>query len=532
MPSHPLEEQILVIAPRAPDGQSIAAALIEVPVPVKLCAGLPECCRALATQGAGLLIIAQEALKPSRMFPLTAWLNQQPEWSELPLLVLTRKGEADGAGRRAPNALNGAVGSVALLERPWRRQTLLNAVQVALRSRHRQLRLRDLLAQLRLQATTLQASANAILITNRDGLIQWANPAFERLTGYSLGEALGQSSRIVRSGKQDAAFFKRLWATILAGRIWHGELVNKRKDGSLYSEEMTITPVKDAQGSITHFIAVKQDVTPRKQAEDALRESQTRLARELENTVQQRTASLREAIAELEGFSYSLVHDLRAPLRAMLSYASIIQLEAGPRLQSQETELLAKLKTAALRMDQLVTDSLNYSRILRQDLPLATVDLGALLRGIVETYPNLHVAHADIRLELGELLVYGNQAALTQVFANLLDNAVKFVTPGGRPRVRVWSQPATLNQQPSTTHVLVWTEDNGIGIPREGQEKIFDMFHRMHRADEYPGTGIGLAIVKKSIERTGGRICVDSEPGKGSRFGVELPLGTPAPGTS
>ncbi|HYG35457.1 MAG TPA: ATP-binding protein, partial [Clostridia bacterium] len=271
-----------------------------------------------------------------------------------------------------------------------------------------------------------------------------------------------------------------------------------------------------------------------------------RHATKLERTVQERTAKLRESIAELEGFSYSLVHDMRAPLRAMLSYAGILELDAGPRLQSDEADLLRKIKLAAHRMDQLITDSLNYSRILRQDLPLGPVNLGHLLRGMIETYPNLHPPQADVSIKLGDLLVHGNEAALTQVFSNLLGNAVKFVAPGVHPRVRIWAEARGRHGDTETrgrgdvepplsaspplrvpaSSVRVWVEDNGIGIPKDQQGKIFGMFQRLHRAEQYPGTGIGLALVKKSIERTGGQITLESEPGKGSRFCVELPLAT------
>jgi PAS domain S-box-containing protein len=274
-------------------------------------------------------------------------------------------------------------------------------------------------------------------------------------------------------------------------------------------------------------------------------------ATDLEQQVQERTARLRETVAELEGFSYSLVHDMRAPLRAMLTYASVLELEAGPRLQPGDAELLRRIKVAAQRMDALIIDSLNYSRILREELPLGPVNLGALLRGMVETYPNLQPPGAEISLEVGDLVVHSNESALTQVFSNLLGNAVKFVAPGVKPRVRVWAEPCTayppeMPQPVAPTpqaqghpgsgsgpggcgFVTVCIQDNGIGIPQHAQEKIFAMFQRMHRAGEYPGTGIGLALVRKSLERTGGYISLQSEPEAGSRFCVHLALARQPP---
>ncbi len=272
------------------------------------------------------------------------------------------------------------------------------------------------------------------------------------------------------------------------------------------------------------------DIIERAQTAQALRNAKEDLARvnqDLEQKVRERTAKLEETIAELEGFSYSLVHDMRAPLRAMLGYATILELDAAARLQPGELDLLRRIDVAATRMDQLITDSLNYSQLLRNELPLKPMDVGSLLRGLVETYPNLQSPHAHVSVDIDHLLVRGNEAALTQIFSNLLGNAVKFVAPGVKPRVRVW---ASAGQCPpnSSMHApecaFVWIEDNGIGIPKYAHEKIFEMFQRMHRSDEYPGTGIGLALVKKSLERTGGRIKLESAPGTGSRFCVQLPL--------
>ncbi|HLH52004.1 MAG TPA: PAS domain-containing protein [Verrucomicrobiae bacterium] len=272
------------------------------------------------------------------------------------------------------------------------------------------------------------------------------------------------------------------------------------------------------------------DIIERAQSDQALVAARDELARanaHLDRTVQERTAKLQDTISELEGFSYSLVHDMRAPLRAMISYAEILSTDAGDRLKPDETDLLRKVGLAARRMDHLITDSLNYSKILRQDLPLGPIDLGPLLRGMVETYPNLHPPLADVLIEFDRLLVHGNEAALIQIFSNLLGNAVKFVAPGVHPRVRVYTEtqpcPDAL-EKTGLSCAFVYVHDNGIGIPKNAHDKIFAMFARLHRAETYPGTGIGLAMVKKSLERTGGWISLESEPGKGSRFCVQLPL--------
>jgi len=372
--------------------------------------------------------------------------------------------------------------------------------------------------QLRLQAVALESAANAILITNRRGTIQWINQAFTTLTGYSAAEALGQDPRLFKSGQHSGEFYKSLWETLLAGRVWHGEVVNKRKDGSLYTEEMTITPVTNPGGMATHFVAIKQDVTARKTAERALEEAKEQLAHtnlRLEEVVRRRTAKLREMVAELEHFSYSIVHDMRGPLRGIQGFAAMVEEQASGLLPPETKEYLGRMRAAATRMDQLITDALSYSQAVRSELRLRPVDLAVLLGGILDSYPAFTSANASIDVRGDLPKVQGNEAGLTQCLSNLLHNAVKFVKPGQKPEVKIWAE----HRQKT---IRLWVEDKGVGIPQDGRQKLFEMFQRMH-GPEYEGTGIGLALVRKVMERMGGRVGVESEPGEGSRFWIELP---------
>jgi signal transduction histidine kinase len=272
-------------------------------------------------------------------------------------------------------------------------------------------------------------------------------------------------------------------------------------------------------GRPTRMIGVAMDITKRKQAENALRAAKEELARanqDLEEKVQHRTAKLREAMGEMEHMSYSMIHDMRAPLRAMESFATMLEEECVGGLWPQGRDYTRRIRESANRLDQLVTDALNYNKVVRQDFPVTPVEVGSLLRGMIETYPNLREPAAHVTIEFDELVVRGNQSLLTQCFGNLLGNAVKFVAPGVKPRVRVRAEPRG-------EAVRIWVEDNGICIPKEAQERIFGMFQRMHHESEYPGTGIGLAIVRKAVERMDGRLGLESEPGKGSKFWIELP---------
>jgi signal transduction histidine kinase len=257
------------------------------------------------------------------------------------------------------------------------------------------------------------------------------------------------------------------------------------------------------------LLGVTLDVTERKNA-----------AAILEQTVAERTAELHDTISELEAFSYSISHDMRAPLRSMRGYADILMRECSETLTPESRRYLERITSSAERMDRLIQDVLTFSRVARNELTLEPVNLDHLVRGILECYPNLQQPHADIAIEDRLPYVLGNAAALTQCISNLLGNAVKFVAKGTQPRVRLWAEvdETASREQPM---VRLYVRDNGIGIAKTAQDKIFGIFQRLNK--NYDGTGIGLAVVKKAAERMRGRVGVNSEPGQGSTFSLELP---------
>ena len=274
--------------------------------------------------------------------------------------------------------------------------------------------------------------------------------------------------------------------------------------------------------------ATLRDITQRKRIEAELRSAQEHLVQAnagLEQTVQERTSQLRQTMQDLHGFSYAIMHDLRAPLRAMHSFATLVEREAGAGEAGHRLEYLQNIKAAAERLDHLLRDALDYTKVLQGRQPLAPVELEPLLRGIVSSYPNLQAAAADIEVQGPLPRVLGTEAALTQCLSNLLGNAVKFVAPGVRPHIRIWAEPAAappptpFNAEPSDW-VRLCIQDNGIGIAPEHQAHIFEMFQRLNPGSE--GTGMGLAIVRKAVERLGGRVGLESGVGRGSRFWLEL----------
>lgn len=285
------------------------------------------------------------------------------------------------------------------------------------------------------------------------------------------------------------------------------------------------------------------EIAGRKRVEKALEEAQAKLlahAGSLEQTVAERTAQLSASLGELEAFSYTLAHDLRAPIRAIHGFTELALEMSSEQVRPEPAELLNRVVKAAIRMDSLIQDVLSLSQVIRRPITLESVDVDALVRALVEERPELSQPRAEIKIESPLLRMRGHEAMLSQCLTNLLGNAVKFVELGVVPRVRVWTEalaapstdrmggagatarPSVLPPRPV---VRLWVEDRGIGIAAEAHESVFEIFQRLHNSATYEGTGIGLAIVRKAIERMGGRVGVESALGKGSRFWLELARG-------
>ncbi len=262
---------------------------------------------------------------------------------------------------------------------------------------------------------------------------------------------------------------------------------------------------------------LEQELKLREAAADEL----AKLNLELEERVQERTASLTDLLSQMESFSYAISHDLRSPLRSMTGFAEALRDEHGNALNDDARGYLERIIRAGERMNRFINDVLAYARVNRERLDLHPVALGDAIKQVIQHASELQPPHSDIRIMPDLPTVMGNDAFLTQIFANLLGNAVKFVPSGTRPCIHVdWRQCGEF--------VRVEVADNGIGIPPEYQARLFGLFERLHTGGKFEGTGMGLAIVRRAVERMGGNVGLESDGATGSRFWFTLRLASSA----
>ena len=360
--------------------------------------------------------------------------------------------------------------------------------------------------RIRLQAAALEAAANGIVITDRNGTIRWVNPAFTRLTGYTAKEAVGRNPRILRSGQHDQAFYHNLWETVLSGRVWQGEIVNRHKDGGLYTEEQTITPVRDERGDITHFIAIKQDIAERRRLEDRLRQAQKL-----------------EAIGLLAG---GIAHDFNNHLNGIIGFAELA-LEQMPA-DGKGHHYLSKVPEIGRRAADLVAQVLSFAR--KAPLQRKPLDLDPLLQETVSILRRTLPETITIALEPTHepLVVNADGAQVQQILLNLATNARDAMPQGGTLTLRLTPViliEASLGGHPERragAFACLTVADTGTGIPAAIRDRIFEPFFTTKETGH--GTGLGLASVYGIAHQHEGWIEVETAEGQGSAFHVFLPL--------
>ncbi len=362
--------------------------------------------------------------------------------------------------------------------------------------------------QLRLQSAALEAAANGIVITDEGGKIIWVNKAFTETTGYEFKEVIGKNPRFLKSGKQDREFYKEMWDTILSGKVWRHTLINRRKDGTLINEDLTITPIRNVSGKINHFVGIKQDITELVQALTDVRTKSEELA---SMTQQLWQASKLATMGELAA---SIAHELNNPLATVgLRTETLLMQMPEDSDQRKPLEIIAQ---EVDRMAALVNNLLQFSR--RSHRQVSTVDVREEIGNSVE-FVHYHLRNRKIEVvrDFAESLptIQADRQQLRQLFLNLITNASDAMPKGGTLTVR-----ANANDS-SNAAVKIDFVDTGEGISAENLEKIWDPFFTTK--PEGKGTGLGLAICRRIVEEHNGTIDFQSELGLGTTVRIVFP---------
>ncbi len=343
-----------------------------------------------------------------------------------------------------------------------------------------------------------------------------ANPFIIQLLGFTLEEFVGKELWEIGLRKDQQASQETFRALLRKSYVCYEDLPLQSKSGRTREVEVVINLYLEGAHPVVQCNV--RDITDRKRVEQELMAAKSEINRqavELQIKVAEHTIQLRQTISELEAFSFSISHDMRSPLSAMRGFAEILLEDHSAQLDAAGIKYLEKIDVAAGRLDTLIQEVLAYTRVLRGDVKMEPVDLDALVCQVIDTYPQLQSGQVDIQIEGVLPRIMGAKASLTQCVSNLLTNAVKFVALGTNPRVKIRAQRMEAD-------IRLWVEDNGIGIAPKDQARIFQMFARIEHAIAYEGTGLGLTIVRKAMERMGGQMGVESEVGRGSKFWIQL----------
>jgi chemotaxis family two-component system sensor kinase Cph1 len=379
--------------------------------------------------------------------------------------------------------------------------------------------------QLMLQDRALISAANAIVITDQHGNILWTNPAFTKFTGYQKEEVIGKNPRILKSGRQSEEFYEDLWQTIRSNKIWHGELINKRKDGSFYAEEMTITPVTDQNDNITNFIGIKQDISERKDFENQQRQLTNDLAQknnEMERLLRIVTHDLKSPLINISGFSKELIADTQK-IAEYLNNPDSTPEDKSHLLNVINTDIFDSLNyivSSVTKMDTLLKGLSQLAQAGSVELEIQPLNIDKIISNIISTVKfQTKQANAAINCEPLPKCV-GDNDQINQVFTNLIGNAIKYLDADKEAQIDITGR---IENNRSIYRVT----DNGIGIPENHKDKIFDVFHRVDPNSPVSGQGLGLTAVRQILTRMKGHIWFESELSKGSTFFVSLPAVNP-----
>lgn len=362
--------------------------------------------------------------------------------------------------------------------------------------------------QIRKLSRAVEQSPATVVITDLNGDIEYVNPKFCETTGYSVEEAMSKNPRILKSGEKPSEEYKELWKTITSGKEWRGEFHNKRKNGELYWEFASISPIRNENGMITHYLAIKEEITERKKAEDELKENEARLL---------------ELNATKDKFFSIIGHDLKNPFNAILGFSGILMDQMKENNYDRIEEFASYIHESSKRAMDLLLNLLEWARSQtgKMEFNPEYADIAALIN---ETTQLLNDSARQKAITISSALpvktnVFVDKAMVSTILRNLISNAVKFTNPGGEIVVS-----AELKQN----ELLVAVKDKGVGIGKNNLEKLFriEESYSTTGTNNEKGTGLGLILCKEFIEKHKGKIWAESEEGVGSQFYFTIPYRT------
>ena len=434
----------------------------------------------------------------------------------------SNRAELDGREYFWKSAMHSPAATLSAIRQAiWGRMAVLTALLLCLAGIGSWLLARNITERILTQGKLLKLSKAvehspaSVVITDRNGMIEYTNPKFTEVTGYTAQEAIGQNPRILKSGDLSQKFYEKLWQTITTGEVWQGEFHNKKKNGESYFEAATISPIRDEMGNIAYFVAVKEDITERKQHEQELKKSM---------------ATAEAANRAKSEFLANMSHEIRTPMNAIIGFSHLcLQSELPPA----QHDYVDKVYHSANMLLGIINDILDFSKVEAGKMEVEKIPfrLDEVLHSAADI-ASVRASQKSLRLKFDKepgipQTLAGDPLRLGQVLNNLVGNAIKFTESGEVTlQVKIESQIAGQDNNPGHVVLGFAVRDTGIGMTQEQIGRLFQSFNQADASTtrKYGGTGLGLAISKGLVEQMGGAIWVESTPGQGSIFAFNLPF--------